>query len=110
MAQDFAAAFGVGEDDRHISTVDADGVALAAIQELYALAQQQDAQLVAQQPQITTLQEQNATLESRLSALERAIQNGGVAAGPVEWSLVSGWGITVLALGGLAGLFFRRRL
>src|SRR5437016_2027613 len=27
MAQDFAAAFGVGEDERHISTVDADGVA-----------------------------------------------------------------------------------
>src|SRR5437588_10026743 len=26
MAQDFAAAFGVGEDDRHIHTVDASGV------------------------------------------------------------------------------------
>lgn len=34
MAQDFQAAFGVGEDDRHISTSDADGVALAAIQGL----------------------------------------------------------------------------
>lgn len=34
MAQDFSAAFGVGEDDTHISTVDADGVALAAIQAL----------------------------------------------------------------------------
>uniref|UniRef100_A0A7C3HWH5 Peptidase S74 domain-containing protein n=1 Tax=Meiothermus ruber TaxID=277 RepID=A0A7C3HWH5_MEIRU len=34
-AQDFRAAFGLGEDDRHISTVDADGVALAAIQALY---------------------------------------------------------------------------
>src|SRR5207244_1513965 len=36
-AQDFAEAFGVGEDDRHISTVDADGVALAAIQGLYQM-------------------------------------------------------------------------
>jgi hypothetical protein len=36
MAQDFYAAFGVGEDDKHISTVDADGVALAAIKELYS--------------------------------------------------------------------------
>jgi Chaperone of endosialidase len=36
MAQDFAAAFGVGEDDRHIHTVDANGVALAAIQALAA--------------------------------------------------------------------------
>ena len=34
MAQDFQAAFGVGEDDKHISTSDADGVALAAIQGL----------------------------------------------------------------------------
>lgn len=34
MAQDFHAAFGVGLDDRHIATVDADGVAFAAIQGL----------------------------------------------------------------------------
>jgi len=34
MAQDFAQAFRVGDDDRHITTVDADGVALAAIQGL----------------------------------------------------------------------------
>jgi hypothetical protein len=31
MAQDFRAAFGLGEDDRHIGTVDEEGVALAAI-------------------------------------------------------------------------------
>lgn len=34
MAQDFYAAFDVGEDDRHITEVDASGVALAAIQGL----------------------------------------------------------------------------
>jgi hypothetical protein len=34
MAQDFHRAFGVGEDRRHISSVDADGVALAAIKGL----------------------------------------------------------------------------
>jgi len=34
MAQDFSAAFSFGEDDTHISTVDADGVAFAAIQGL----------------------------------------------------------------------------
>ena len=34
MAQDFHAAFGLGTDDKHIATVDADGVALAAIQGL----------------------------------------------------------------------------
>lgn len=35
MAQDLHAAFGVGQDERHISTIDADGVALAAIQALH---------------------------------------------------------------------------
>lgn len=35
MAQDFYVAFGVGEDNQHITTVDADGVALAAIQALH---------------------------------------------------------------------------
>lgn len=34
MAQDFKKVFGVGEDERYITTVDADGVALAAIQGL----------------------------------------------------------------------------
>jgi trimeric autotransporter adhesin len=34
MAQDFYAAFGLGEDDKHITTVDEGGVALAAIQGL----------------------------------------------------------------------------
>jgi len=29
VAQDFHAAFGLGADDKHIATVDADGVALA---------------------------------------------------------------------------------
>jgi hypothetical protein len=35
VAQDFYAAFSVGEDERHINTVDANGVSLAAIQALY---------------------------------------------------------------------------
>jgi len=36
-AQDFRAAFGLGQDGHYISSVDADGVALAAIQELYRM-------------------------------------------------------------------------
>lgn len=36
MAQDFRRAFGLGHSERHITTVDADGVALAAIQALRA--------------------------------------------------------------------------
>jgi Flp pilus assembly pilin Flp len=56
MAQDFHTAFGVGEDDTHINMVDANGVALAAIQGLYHLVQEQEMQLT--------------VLEARLAALE----------------------------------------
>jgi hypothetical protein len=45
-AQDFRAAFGLGEDERHISTVDAQGVALAAIQALYETVTEQHEQIV----------------------------------------------------------------
>jgi hypothetical protein len=34
MAQDFKALFNLGDDDKAITTVDASGVALAAIQQL----------------------------------------------------------------------------
>ncbi len=47
VAQDFYAAFEVGEDNTHITTSDADGVALASIQALYDLVQEQEAQIAA---------------------------------------------------------------
>jgi hypothetical protein len=47
MAQDFAATFEVGEDDRHINMVDAFGVALASIQALYEMIQEKDARIIA---------------------------------------------------------------
>ncbi|MCS6911400.1 MAG: tail fiber domain-containing protein, partial [Anaerolineales bacterium] len=56
-AQDFYAAFGVGEDDRHITTVDADGVTLAAIQGLYQLVQEKDAQIAALERELNALRE-----------------------------------------------------
>ncbi|HNW97448.1 MAG TPA: tail fiber domain-containing protein [Bacteroidales bacterium] len=34
MAQDFFAAFGLGEDNKHINTLDPDGIALAGVQQL----------------------------------------------------------------------------
>src|SRR5439155_13519171 len=52
MAQDFRAAFGLGETEKGISTVDADGVALAAIQGLNAKV---DAQLLAKDAEIDAL-------------------------------------------------------
>ena len=55
-AQDFRAAFGVGEDERRISSVDADGVALAAIQGLHALVQEKDKELQALKARLATIE------------------------------------------------------
>ena len=78
MAQDFYIIFGVGEDDKYISSVDADGIALAALQGLYQIMQDKDAQMKAQQQRIEAMEtelaaQQNrlATLEARLAAMER---------------------------------------
>ncbi len=55
VAQDFHAAFGLGSSDRTIATVDADGVALAAIQGLYRLVQQQQAEIAALRARVDQL-------------------------------------------------------
>jgi hypothetical protein len=55
MAQDFHAAFGLGTDDKHIATVDADGVALAAIQGLNQKLEQQNAALEKRVAELTKL-------------------------------------------------------
>jgi hypothetical protein len=99
VAQDFAAAFNVGEDDLHITTVDADGVALAAIQGLYEIVQEQDAR-------ISQLEKQVGTLEQRVAALEA--RSGSQPAQAEAFSL--DWGVLGFLLVGLAvGLVVRRR-
>ncbi len=47
MAQDFYAAFGLGGGDTTITTIDPDGVALAAIQGLNQKLKQKDAEITA---------------------------------------------------------------
>ena len=64
MSQDFFAAFSLGGTDTGIASVDADGVALAAIQELKKQCDAKDVRI--------------AALESRLAALERQV--AGLAA------------------------------
>jgi len=70
MAQDFAAAFGLGADDRHIFTLDAAGVALAAIQGLHALVQTQEARLEALERELTVLRGGTAELRRELALLD----------------------------------------
>jgi len=45
MAQDFAAAFGLGDDDRVINLLDANGVAMVSIQALYRRLRQLEAEV-----------------------------------------------------------------
>jgi hypothetical protein len=61
MAQDFYAAFTVGPDDKHIATVDADGVALAAIQGLNQKLEEERAA--------------NVELKQRVEKLEQLLNN-----------------------------------
>ncbi len=61
VAQDFHAAFGLGDSDKAIGTVDESGVALAAIQGLNQKLEEKDAKI--------------SELEKRLAALEHIIKN-----------------------------------
>ena len=74
MAQDFYAAFALGYTDTAITTIDSDGVALAAIQGLHQVVQRQKTQIDTQQTQIASLQKAVASMEQRLAAMEAALQ------------------------------------
>jgi len=88
MAQDFHAAFGTGQNNKTITTVDADGVALAAIQGLYQLVQdqrallqkqqaelqKQQAELQKQQTEITTLKAENHEMHTGLQAVKAHLE------------------------------------
>ena len=67
MAQDFHAAFGLGDSDTSISTIDRDGVALAAIQGLYQLLKEKDAVIAEQRLQLEALDDRLAVLEQALA-------------------------------------------
>jgi len=61
IAEDFAHAFGLGNNDKYISTVDIDGVALACIQALYARLEKE--------------KEKNLRLEERVEKLEKIVRH-----------------------------------
>ena len=74
VAQDFFETFGVGPSDTSISTVDADGVALAAAQGLYAHSQEQATRIAHLEKENTLLKKQLDTLEARMATLEKALR------------------------------------
>jgi hypothetical protein len=75
MAQDFHAAFQVGENDTTISTVDEEGVALAAIQGLNEKLEQQSKQKDAEIQALQAKAAQVDSLEARLNELEQTVQS-----------------------------------
>ncbi len=79
VAEDFFKVFGLGEDARYIATIDADGVALAAIQGLYAQNQALQTIIEALKTEVGTLHDQAAITEARLADLEAALTQMGSA-------------------------------
>ena len=86
-AQDFYAAFKMGNDERHIAVIDESGVALASAQALLE-------QNKKQQAQIENLQKQVSDMELRLQALE-AKRSAGLPWGQIGLAAVCVLGIGI---------------
>jgi len=81
-AQDFHAQFGFGDDETTISTIDPDGVALAAIQEL--------------SKRVRDLEGENATMKADLARLTQVVEtlaaqnNGSIRKASYQPGLIGG--------------------
>lgn len=79
MAQDFKAAFNLGEDDRHIGAGDGIGVALAAIKGLHEIVQEKDSEISRLRAELTSMKKELSSLKhdvaDRLASLEQAVSN-----------------------------------
>jgi len=89
MAQDFKALFDVGVDDKTISMVDADGIALAAIKGLVEELQERDVRIASQQTsidmQLTAIQSLRAQVSAQQQQAEAQQQQiGELAAGQLQ--------------------------
>jgi len=108
VAQDFA-TLGYGESDKTINMQDADGVAMASIQALYAENQNLTAENEALRAENAAQQTQIDAMEARLTALEQAVAGGKPAPAegrlPVPWLLAGG----LVVAGGSAVTGLRRR-
>jgi len=75
MAQDFYAAFKLGQDDKHIGTVDEEGVALAAIQglnpKLEEELKQKDAEIAGLKADVEQLRQLSQQLLQRVAEVEQ---------------------------------------
>ena len=72
-AQDFHAAFGLGEDPLRIGTLDADGVALAGVKAVEARTRHLRADLERAHAQVAALMDDNAAIRDGLARLEQVL-------------------------------------
>lgn len=73
MSQDFQKLFGFGSDDKSIGTVDADGVALAAIQGLNEELKDRDKKIAEQGIKLTALEKQLQDQQKAIEALRSLV-------------------------------------
>jgi hypothetical protein len=85
MAQDFHAAFGLGDDDKRISTLDSESVALAAIQGLNQKVEEKDTEIAALERRLADLEskllqvsQQTGQLKATPQQAENALNHGGL--------------------------------
>jgi hypothetical protein len=93
MAQDFYAAFGLGEDDQHISTIDAEGAALAAIQGLHRISEERGERIGELEAENDALRKELDDLGARVRDLEEGSQ------GSVQSKLLPGAGLVLASIG-----------
>jgi len=119
MAQDFYSAFGLGQDDKTISTIDLDGVALASIQGLYHIVQEKDAEIAtlkaknaATEIEIAALKAENAKLDDRITAIEQALQANVAPVRAVSSIAIlpQGWNVPFWVLVGMLVLAVLQRV
>ncbi len=80
VAQDFRATFGVGDDDRTIAAMDAAGISLASVKELYRRACAQEQEITRLRARIKELEKNNnriEELESLMRELRGVVQRNG---------------------------------
>jgi hypothetical protein len=109
MAQDFHAAFGLGESDRSIDTGDIIGVSLAAIQGLHREVGDLKISQAAAEKEREKLERENIDLSQRVKRLEETVTRLATARTEPQISGVVGTWLGIVGFAGAAAMVVARR-